>query len=101
MPKIAHVIGGGMSGLAAAVALAKAGYMPHVYEAGPQAGGRCRSYYDKELDARIDNGNHMLLSGNPHVMQYLGTIGAPQYIGRAHLPRFFHLWIYKQGSVGI
>ena len=76
MAKTTHIIGAGMAGLAAAVALAREGYAPIVYEAGPQAGGRCRSYHDKELDARIDNGNHLLLSGNPHVMRYLETIGA-------------------------
>ena len=76
MKGLVHIIGAGMSGLAAAVALARRGYTPIVYEGGPQAGGRCRSYHDKELDARIDNGNHLLLSGNPHVMRYLETIGA-------------------------
>ncbi len=76
MSKPVYIIGAGMAGLAAAVALARKGYAPQVYEAGPQAGGRCRSYYDKELDAKIDNGNHLLLSGNPHVMRYLSTVGA-------------------------
>ncbi len=76
MTKPVHIIGAGVSGLAAAVALAKAGYTPFVYEAGPQAGGRCRTYYDKELGTRIDNGNHLLLSGNRNVMRYLATVGA-------------------------
>ena len=75
-PQRVIIIGAGVSGLAAAVALAKAGYAPTVYEAGPQAGGRCRTYFDAVLQTRIDNGNHLLLSGNRHVMRYLDTIGA-------------------------
>ena len=59
-----HIIGAGLAGLAAAVALARAGYRATLYESGPAAGGRCRSYFDRELAARIDNGNHLLLSGN-------------------------------------
>ena len=47
-----------------------------VYEAGPAAGGRCRSYFDRELGCRIDNGNHLLLSGNRAAFAYLDAIGA-------------------------
>src|SRR5262249_12104641 len=41
-----------------------------------QAGGRCRSYYDGQLEMTIDNGNHLVLSGNPAVQRFLGAIGA-------------------------
>ena len=71
-----HIIGGGLAGLSAGVALAQAGRKIQVYEAGPTAGGRCRSYFDRELDCRIDNGNHLILSGNSATMAYLGAIGA-------------------------
>ena len=39
----AHVIGGGLAGLAAALSLTQAGRQVTVYEAGPALGGRCRS----------------------------------------------------------
>ncbi|WP_227321892.1 hydroxysqualene dehydroxylase HpnE [Acidisoma silvae] len=71
-----HVIGAGLAGLSAAMVLAEAGRDVTVHEAGPQAGGRCRSYFDRELGCRIDNGNHLLLSGNPGAMRYLNRIGA-------------------------
>jgi squalene-associated FAD-dependent desaturase len=46
-----------------------------VYEATNQAGGRCRSYLDPVLGIMIDNGNHLLLSGNRAALAYLETIG--------------------------
>ena len=70
-----HIIGAGVSGLAAAVRLSKAGYTVHLHEATPQAGGRCRSFYDAATDLTIDNGNHLVLSGNRAVLDYARSIG--------------------------
>ncbi|HLY54615.1 MAG TPA: hydroxysqualene dehydroxylase HpnE [Stellaceae bacterium] len=72
----AHIIGAGLAGLSAAVRLAERGWRVGLYEAGPQAGGRCRSYFDEQLGCRIDNGNHLMLSGNRSILAYLATIGA-------------------------
>lgn len=71
-----HIIGAGLAGLACAVRLAKAGRSVSVYEAAPQAGGRCRSMYDEGLERTIDNGNHLLLSANEAALSYLEDIGA-------------------------
>ncbi len=71
-----HVIGAGLAGLSAAVTLTTAGRRVVVHEAGPAAGGRARSYFDRGLGLRIDNGNHLLLSGNTAAMAYLETVGA-------------------------
>jgi squalene-associated FAD-dependent desaturase len=76
MTGLVHVVGAGLAGLGAAVALAQAGRRVVVHEAAPHAGGRCRSYLDAELGCRIDNGNHLLLSGNKAAMTYLASIGA-------------------------
>jgi squalene-associated FAD-dependent desaturase len=70
-----HVIGAGISGLSAAVRLANAGTKVHVHEATQQAGGRCRSYFDAATNLTIDNGNHLLLSGNRHALAYARSIG--------------------------
>jgi squalene-associated FAD-dependent desaturase len=75
-PKKAFVIGAGVAGLAAATALAKRGAQVTLFEAGPQAGGRCRSYFDPALGLTIDNGNHLVLSGNRAVHAYMRRIGA-------------------------
>jgi squalene-associated FAD-dependent desaturase len=70
-----HIIGAGISGLSAAVRLIDAGCKVHVHEATQQAGGRCRSYFDSATNLTIDNGNHLLLSGNHHAMAYARSIG--------------------------
>jgi hydroxysqualene dehydroxylase len=75
MQRIAHIIGAGISGLSAAVRLANANFKVHLYEATQQAGGRCRSYFDAATDLTIDNGNHLLLSGNHHALAYAKSIG--------------------------
>lgn len=71
-----HVVGGGLAGLAAAVELVAAGRPVSLYEQAGQAGGRCRSFFDETLQRTIDNGNHLVLSGNASLMRYLRRIGA-------------------------
>jgi len=71
-----HIIGAGLAGLSAAVTLAEAGHVVSLHESGPAAGGRCRSYFDRALGCRVDNGNHLLLSGNRAAIAYLERIGA-------------------------
>jgi squalene-associated FAD-dependent desaturase len=72
------VIGAGLAGLSAAVALTEAGFAVALVDSAAQAGGRCRSYHDPQLGRTIDNGNHLVLSGNRAVASYLATIGASE-----------------------
>jgi squalene-associated FAD-dependent desaturase len=86
-----HVVGAGLAGLSAAVTLAGRGVPVVLSDAARQAGGRCRSYHDGVLDMEIDNGNHLVLSGNPAVGRYLGAIGAADRVSgpsRAEFPFF-------------
>jgi hydroxysqualene dehydroxylase len=83
-----HVVGAGLAGLSTALALTEAGRAVTLYEAGPAAGGRCRSYFDRELDLTIDNGNHLLLSGNRAAFAYLKAIGATDKLGGPAKARF-------------
>ena len=71
-----YVIGAGLAGLSAAVNLVTLGARVTLIEGANQAGGRCRSYFDAALDQIIDNGNHLVLSGNPAVNRYVQKIGA-------------------------
>ena len=71
-----HIIGAGLAGLSAAVRLTSRGKKVVVHEATAFAGGRCRSYHDAFVGMTIDNGNHLLLSGNHAALGYLRDIGA-------------------------
>ena len=73
---VVHVVGAGLAGLAAAVRLVQRGRPVALYEAAQQAGGRCRSFFDRTLGRVIDNGNHLLVSGNRSALAYLDAIGA-------------------------
>jgi squalene-associated FAD-dependent desaturase len=89
MTRTVHIVGAGISGLSAAVALADQGWLVHVHEATLQAGGRCRSYFDGATGLVIDNGNHLMLSGNRHALAYARRIGGdPGLVGpeRARFP---------------
>jgi squalene-associated FAD-dependent desaturase len=102
MPKRVHVIGAGLAGLSAAVRLAQAEIDVTVHEATRQAGGRCRSYDDAATGMHIDNGTHLLLSGNHAAISYLNSIGiAPEFA-----PADFHFvdgangerWVLRLGD---
>jgi squalene-associated FAD-dependent desaturase len=83
-----HVIGAGLAGLSAAVALANRGAKVRLVEGGVQAGGRCRSYFDPVLNHIIDNGNHLVLSGNHATHDYLRTIGSVDKLAGPDAARF-------------
>jgi hydroxysqualene dehydroxylase len=75
MTRTVHIIGAGLAGLSAAIKLSGRGVGVVVHEATAFAGGRCRSYHDATLGMTIDNGNHLLLSGNRSALDYLRAIG--------------------------
>ncbi|MFA5041003.1 MAG: hydroxysqualene dehydroxylase HpnE [Bdellovibrionales bacterium] len=83
-----HIIGAGMAGLSAALQLSLSGEKVTVYEAAPFAGGRCRSFLDRELGCRIDNGNHLVFSGNAAVRDYLYLTGALDTMAGSGTPYF-------------
>lgn len=71
-----HIIGAGLAGLAAAVRLSGSGRAVAIHEASRQPGGRCRSYYDQQSGMTIDNGTHLVLSGNHAVLSFVDTISS-------------------------
>ena len=90
-----HIVGAGMAGLSAALQLSLAGEKVVLYDAAPFAGGRCRSFIDRELGCVIDNGNHLVLSGNAAIHDYLFLTGALETIG-LHLGRRANRRILKE-----
>lgn len=83
-----HVVGAGLAGLAAALSLSAAGRAVTLHEAAGHAGGRCRSYLDRTLGCRIDNGNHLLMAGNHAALGYLDEIGAAGSLSGPGEPAF-------------
>jgi squalene-associated FAD-dependent desaturase len=75
-PRRVHIVGAGLAGLSAAIDLVSRGVTVSIHESAPHAGGRCRSYFDPALGMEIDNGNHLILSGNHATLSYLDVIGA-------------------------
>ena len=74
---IVHVVGAGLAGLSTALRLAASrGVRVRVWEAAGHAGGRCRTFFDQRLGRWIDNGNHLVLTGNRSVQEYLILAGA-------------------------
>ncbi len=70
------IVGGGLSGLAAAVDLVAAGVPVLLLEQRPAAGGRVCSYTDTTTGDTIDNGQHLLIAGYTRTFAYLDRIGA-------------------------
>ena len=76
MVRNVHIVGAGLAGLAAAVKLAQAQATIVLHEATAYPGGRCRSYFDRAIGMTIDNGNHLVLSGNYSVLGFAEAIGS-------------------------
>ncbi len=80
-----HIIGGGVSGLAAATQLAAAQIPVKLYEATAHAGGRARSSTDAQLGT-IDHGLHFIHGRARETLTYLERIGARDRIARIQHP---------------
>lgn len=68
------VVGGGWSGLAAAVSLARAGRPVTVFEASRTLGGRARRLRLQGLD--LDNGQHILIGAYVETLRLMRAVGA-------------------------
>jgi zeta-carotene desaturase len=75
-PPDVTIVGGGVSGLAAAVRLAGAGLGVAVLEARGVLGGRATSFRDPRSGETFDNGQHALMGCYRETFGFLSTIGA-------------------------
>jgi len=69
------VIGGGYSGMAAAVTLAARGAAVTVFESGPVLGGRARRVRPRGRD--LDNGQHILIGAYAELLRLMRQVGVP------------------------
>ncbi|MBI3111680.1 MAG: FAD-dependent oxidoreductase [Ignavibacteriales bacterium] len=70
------IIGGGLSGLSAAVELAGRGYPVTLLEQRQHLGGRTYSFVDEVTGDVVDNGQHLLMGCYHQTRRYLKTIGS-------------------------
>jgi zeta-carotene desaturase len=96
------IIGGGLSGLAAAVKLSLAGIRVALFEKSPKLGGRCYSYIDRGTGDVVDNGQHVLLGAYHNLLHYLDFIGTKHLLKREPaLSMTFHHPIKGKGKFKI
>jgi squalene-associated FAD-dependent desaturase len=69
------VVGGGYAGMAAAVALARRGLRPTIYESAQQLGGRARKVMRGERV--LDNGQHLLIGAYRELLGLMTEVGVP------------------------
>lgn len=67
------IIGGGWSGLAAAITLTQQGHPVHLIESAKQLGGRARNVHWQ--DKTIDNGQHMMIGAYQQMLEMMWLIG--------------------------
>ena len=103
------VIGAGWAGCAAAVELARAGHVVHLFEASRQLGGRARVVTrptgniasepgETAWDAQLDNGQHILLGAYRDTLRMMRTVGVDLDASLLRLPLQMR---YPAGSGGI
>jgi squalene-associated FAD-dependent desaturase len=68
------IIGGGLSGLASALFLQRAGFLVELIEASPKLGGKTYSFERNGI--KIDNGQHILMECYTHTLEYIDIIGS-------------------------
>ncbi|MBM1175133.1 hydroxysqualene dehydroxylase [Microvirga arabica] len=70
-----HIVGAGVAGLSAALAVTADGGEAVLYEAAPHPGGRCRTLHPAD-GFDHDNGTHVLFTANGRALDLLKTVGA-------------------------
>ena len=92
-PRSVAVIGGGLSGLSAACALADAGLHITLFERRPYLGGRASSYQHPGTNEVVDNCQHVLLGCCTNLLDFYRRFGAEQKIAW-----FDQLYFIEPGS---
>ncbi len=87
MSKRVVIIGGGFSGLAAAVSLIDQGVAVHLLERRNHLGGRAYSFVDSKTGSPVDNGQHLFMGCYHHTIAFLKKIGCLDRLKFQERPR--------------
>ncbi len=74
------IIGGGLSGITAAVYLSRAGNRVTLFEASPSLGGRIASFLDSDTGTVLDRGQHIMMGCYEETIELLDIIGTRRFI---------------------
>lgn len=85
----AIVIGGGLAGLSATVALAQQGWRVTLLESRPRLGGRASSFTDPATGQLVDACQHVSMGCCTHLARFCRTLGIEQYL--APQPRLWFM----------
>jgi len=94
------IIGGGLTGLSAAIRAAEIGHHVDLFEAAPELGGRTRSCFHKPSQTWIDHGPHLLIGVYERTIQLLKDVDALKntaWQDSLKLP----LWDHKRGHFSL
>jgi len=80
------IVGAGLSGLAAGVALASRSISVLLLEQRPYAGGRAYSFRDRTTGDIVDNGQHLMIAGYTRTRSYLETVGGSHLLDIQETP---------------
>ena len=69
------IVGGGLAGLSAGVALADAGFRVALLESKPAPGGRAYSFTDDATGDLVDNGQHVMMGCYHETLKFLDRLG--------------------------
>ena len=70
------VLGGGLAGLSAARSLIELGFQVSLVEKRPFLGGRAFSFYSREADCEVDNGQHVFMGCCTYYIDFIRALGA-------------------------
>ena len=76
------IVGGGLAGLAAAVALTARGFPCTIIESRPRLGGRASSFHDSTTNTDIDNCQHVTLGCCTNFRHFCETTGIAEFFRR-------------------
>ena len=76
------IVGGGLAGLATAVALTERGYPCTLLESRPRLGGRASSFHDPTTGTDIDNCQHVTLGCCTNFRHFCQTTGMSEFFRR-------------------